>query len=442
MMKLWALGAALVLVAAAGCTSSKKGNTSGDVSGQIKPRQITWLNARPSDGPVIQAVREVAADYAKLHRGFSLNMVTTPDRPSYLQKVETLAAANKLPELFDEDATPFAASLRKQARLLNVANLLNDFGLTSRFRPLALDYQRFDDGGLYAVPLELHMEYFWYNKAAFAKARIKPPTTLDDLAASCGPLREAGYTPIAVDGQDGWPLERYLAFVPFRLTANDFVNKLKKTDAKLSDAPGKAATDFVAKLGSNKCFEDGFSSAGYTDAMSLFTTGKAAMINIGTWELANLAGPKAPAQMRESLAYFKVPTTADATTTENEYVVSSGIGMAINARTFDPLVKDFLKYLLEHYPAKYAALGQISPTTGVQATIPQGSTPLYSQVLAEADKLGAHTAKPWDTLLDPTSNTKVQQDLVLLAQGNMSPDKFESDVDSTIAANAPRYFPK
>src|SRR5687768_4301422 len=79
----------------------------GPVAAQ-ESREITWLFARPTDGPVIQTVTEVADLYAESHPGFKLNQVTTPDRPSYLQRLETLAAADQLPELFDTDATPFA----------------------------------------------------------------------------------------------------------------------------------------------------------------------------------------------------------------------------------------------------------------------------------------------------------------------------------------------
>ncbi|MYU14501.1 extracellular solute-binding protein [Streptomyces sp. SID8361] len=435
---------ACVLGAATGCATSAGSPEAvqGSVSGPIKPRPITWLNSRPSDGPVIKAVAEVAAEYGKSHPGFKLNIVSTPDRPSYLQKVEMLAAAKKLPELFDEDATPFAEKLRKQNRLVDVGNLLEEFGAKDRFRPPALQYQQFDNGDIYGLPLEFAMEYFWYNKEAFQRARLDQPKTLDDFIASCKPLRAKGYIPIALDGKDGWPLERYLAYYPFRLYGNDFVKNLKKGDAKMSDTAGKSGAEFISRLGKAGCFADGFSSAGYTDATDLFTTGKAAMINDGTWDLGLLATDALPKPMRHNVGYFPLPTTPGAVTGPGDYVVSSGIGMAVNSQKFDPLVKDFLKYLVAHYPAKYAAFGQLSPTKDTPTEIPPGATPVYGQVLREADRLGKQTAKPWDTELDPTTNNVVQQNLVLLAQGNMSPREFEKSIDQAVTVNSPRYFAK
>ncbi|PZF86289.1 ABC transporter substrate-binding protein [Jiangella anatolica] len=434
-----AIATALTLAACGGASSSSNTDP-GDVEGEIEPREISWLLSRPADGAVIATVEQIAADYAEQHPGFSLNLVTTPDRPSYLQKLETLAAARELPELFDSDATPFAAKLRDQDLMVDVEALLEELDLRDDYRPLALDYQRFDDGGLYLLPFEFEIEVFWYNRALFEQAGVEVPATLDDMVGLCGPLRDAGVVPIAVDGQDQWPLERYLAYYPFRLAGPDYVTELKRGEAALSDPPGRAAAEWIEALGAAGCFPDGFSSQGYTDARDLFTTGRAAVYNMGTWELSALTSPDLPADVRDNIGYFTLPTADGAVTEDNEYVVVSGIGMAINAQTFDPLVKDFVTYLLQEYPARYAATGRFSPTIGQETPVPEGASPLFTEVAAEIENLGDRVAMPWDTQLDPTSNTRLQQELTLLAQGDITADQFIETVDATIADNAPRYF--
>ena len=123
----------------------------------VQARKITWLLSRPTDGPVMKVIQDLAAEYAETHPGFELDLQTTPDRPSYLQKVETLAAANRLPDMWDTDATPFAQKLRDKDLMVDAAQFLTDSGLDGTFRPAALDYVRFDDGGLYLLPWEFHM---------------------------------------------------------------------------------------------------------------------------------------------------------------------------------------------------------------------------------------------------------------------------------------------
>ncbi len=56
--------------------------------GEITPREISWLLSRPADGGVITAMEQIADEYAADHPGFSLNLITTPDRPSYIQKYD------------------------------------------------------------------------------------------------------------------------------------------------------------------------------------------------------------------------------------------------------------------------------------------------------------------------------------------------------------------
>jgi raffinose/stachyose/melibiose transport system substrate-binding protein len=256
----------------------------------------------------------------------------------------------------------------------------------------------------------------------------------------CTALRKAGITPIAIDGQDQWPLERYVAYQPFREAGPDFVQKLKKGESSFSDAPGQKTVKWMADLGKANCFQDGFSSQGYSDAQNQFTSGQAAMYNIGTWELPSLATDKLNPAVRDNIDFFTLPTTEGSVTAANEFVSPSGIGMAVNSKTYDPLVSDFLKFALEKYPSEYAATGALSPTTNVQTAIPANATPLYKKALETANDLGDKQAMPWDTQLDPTTNGRLQQELVLLVQGNITPEQFTSTMNDAIKQNAPKFF--
>jgi raffinose/stachyose/melibiose transport system substrate-binding protein len=430
-----AAAAALVLTGCAGASSSAD-PSDVDPEGEIVPREISWLLSRPADGGVITAMQQIADEYAETHPGFSLNLVTTPDRPSYIQKYETLAAANKLPELFDTDATPFAQKLANQGRMVDVDLLLDDLGLSDEYREAALNYQRFDDGSLYMVPFEFQLEFFWYNSALFADAGVQIPATLDDFPQMCEALRANGVTPIALDGQDQWPLERYMAYYPFRMAGPEYVQDLKNGDAAFADPAGTAAAEWLYELGQAGCFQQGFSSTGYADAQALFTSGNAAVYNIGTWELGNLATDALDPAVRDSIDYFTLPTIDAAVTEDNEFVTPSGIGMAVNARTYDPLVRDFLAFALERYPEVYAATGALSPTTNVETTIPDNATELFSRAVEQANEVGAKIAMPWDTQLDPATNTRLQQELTLLVQGDITPDEFIETMDATLAENS------
>ena len=109
--------AAVALAFAIGAAPSVPASASPRSPAQtIKGAPIVWFNQRPSSGPVDAAVKVVAGQFAKLYPGFKLVIETTANRPAYLQKIYTLAAANQLPQLFDEDATPYAQESPARAR--------------------------------------------------------------------------------------------------------------------------------------------------------------------------------------------------------------------------------------------------------------------------------------------------------------------------------------
>lgn len=159
------------------------------------------------------------------------------------------------------------------------------------------------------------------------------------------------------------------------------------------------------------------------------------MYNIGTWELANLATEKLDPGVRDAVDYFTLPSIDAAVTDDKEYMTPSGIGMAVNSATYDPLVRDFLAFALERYPAAVAGTGALSPTNDVDTTIPADATPLYSRAIEQAGDVGPAIAMPWDTQLDPATNTRLQQELTLLVQGDITPDEFIETMDATLAEN-------
>ena len=149
------------------------------------------------------------------------------------------------------------------------------------------------------------------------------------------------------------------------------------------------------------------------------------MYNIGTWELPSLATDKLNPAVRDDIDFFTLPTTDGSVTAANEFVSPSGIGMAVNSKTYDPLVSDFLKFALDEVP------GRVRGHRRALADDQRGNrrprrTPLRCtrRPWKRPTTLGDKQAMPWDTQLDPTTNGRLQQELVLLVQGNITPEQF------------------
>lgn len=333
-----------------------------------------------------------------------------------------------MPDIIDIDADPYCQELVDAGMLVDVKSFLQEEGVYDNFYPIALKYQEFTDGSMYTLPLEYHVEMIWYNTEIFAENNISIPTTIDEWLDICETLKNNGVTPISVDGIDRWPVQRYLAMMPFRDMGNEYIINLRDGKASMGDETGRKAVEFLQEIG--QYFNEGFAATDYATAQSLFLDGKSAMYYIGDWEQAAML----EGYENGTIDYFYLPATADGMTGANEFCVNSGIGMAFNVNTFDEKTRDFILYVIENYGEIYAGRQQMSP---IKTELPENIefTELYLRIQEDMNNTGEHFLKPWDTYLDSDSNTVMQDNMLLLASGDMTAEDFIKIVDDAIAAN-------
>lgn len=389
--------------------------------------KVTWFASRPVDGPIDKTIRQLAKDYSDSHDGtWELEVVTEADRPSYLEKLKTLIAGGNMPDIIDIDATPYCQELVDAGYLVDMNAWLKDNELYDSFLPISLAYQEFTDGDLYTLPMELNAEMIWYNKEIFEKCGItKTPTSLNEWLDDCEIIKNAGYTPISVDGIDRWPVLRYLAMAPYAETGNDYAIKLANGEVSMGDETGLKGLDFYTKIG--QYFQDGFATTDYAAAQSMFINGESAMYYIGTWEFAAMND----LYNEGKIDYFFMPNSIDAEGDGKPYCVNSGIGMAFNSETFDEKSADFIKYVIENYGAMYASYDQLTP---IKCELPEDHeySDLYLRVTDEVADLGTDFMKPWDCYFDANTCTVVEDNMLLLPTGDMSQDDFIELVDDSI----------
>lgn len=389
--------------------------------------KVTWFASRPVDGPIDKTIRQLAKDYSDAHDGtWELEVVTEADRPSYLEKLKTLIAGGNMPDIIDIDATPYCQELVDAGYLVDMNTWLKDNSIYDSFLPISLAYQEFTDGDLYTLPMELNAEMIWYNKEIFEKCGItKTPSSLNEWLDDCEIIKNAGYTPISVDGIDRWPVLRYLAMAPYAETGNDYAIKLANGEVSMGDETGLKGLDFYTKIG--QYFQDGFATTDYAAAQSMFINGESAMYYIGTWEFAAMND----LYNEGKIDYFFMPKSIDGEGDGKPYCVNSGIGMAFNSETFDEKSADFIKYVIENYGAMYASYDQLTP---IKCELPKDHeySDLYLRVTDEVSDLGTDFMKPWDCYFDANTCTVVEDNMLLLPTGDMSQEDFIELVDDSI----------
>ncbi len=139
-------------------------------------------------------------------------------------------------------------------------------------------------GHYYAVPVNIHNPtWFWYSKAAAAKAGITAePKSADEFFAALDKLKAAGLVPLALGGQ-GW--QEFITFQAWLLHVGGRDMYLKFF--RDGDAATAASEPFRKMLASFKRLrsyvDPGSPGRNWNDATAMVITGKAGYQIMGDW---------------------------------------------------------------------------------------------------------------------------------------------------------------
>ena len=149
------------------------------------------------------------------------------------------------------------------------------------------------DGHYYAAPVNIHMPaWFWYSKAAFAKAGIAAePKNMDELFADLDKLKAAGLVPLALGGQ-GWQEKiTFDAIFAHAGGADLYMKVYKDRDQKavMSPAFKKVLTDFKRL---HNYVDQGSPGRNWNDATAMVISGKAGVQIMGDWAKGEFGAAK------------------------------------------------------------------------------------------------------------------------------------------------------
>jgi raffinose/stachyose/melibiose transport system substrate-binding protein len=421
---------AILLIAAVVMLSGCAKNSKDVQNTQAKSeRTVKWMTVR-SAHPIWDLI---VKEYEKEHPGFKVEFESISDRGSYNQKLKILAAGNELPDMFDSEGDDMLAQIAANGVLKDIDELYKELGY-DRTMNIGKNYARLSDGKLYSISWENNIEYFWYHKDLFAKAGIeKTPETFEELLTVCQKLKDAGIAPISTWGSAVWPLLRWMSFIPFRLTGNDFIENLKAGKAKMSDPVGIQAAEFFQKLGKNY-FQPGWATCDYTNALQTFLSGNAAIYFIGAWQFNSFRGDDR--ELKEDYAYFTLPTLTGAVNGKTDMYINAGTGTSIRKDRYDAQLKDFIQYFLDKYPETYYNEGKSFPPMSFDTT-KENISSFDKQVMDDCNSLTSF-AYTWDVRLDTATNEVVSKEIINLGMGTITPQEFAKRIDNAIAKNIAR----
>jgi raffinose/stachyose/melibiose transport system substrate-binding protein len=374
-----------------------------------------------NDNAAAQALwNKIAADYEAEHKGVKVEF-------KYL---ENEAYKAKLPTMLQsDDSRPSliyswgGGVMEAQAKAGLLKDVTADVAATEGKLSATADAAFTVDGKAVGVPWDAGEVSFFYNKALFAKAGVKPEdmATWDGFLAGVKKLKAAGITPIAVGAGEKWPMHFYYAYLVMRIGGETAL-----ADAKAGKDGGFKSPTFVEagkrlrELAALEPFQPGYLSTTHAQSTGMFGDGKAAMDLMGEW-LLGMQGPSSASgkgQAADNIGMLPFPTVPGGKGKATDTL--GGVNGWLVTKTAPKEAVDFLNFFSqEKYAKAAAAVGAYIPVyKGAESAI---KDPLVKDIADDLAKTTYHQ-NYFDQDLGPSVGRVVNDISVSVAAGEMKPE--------------------
>ncbi|WP_236239465.1 extracellular solute-binding protein [Streptomyces sp. CC228A] len=394
--------------------------TSGSGAGKTADGKVSfaWWNIATTE-PGRSLFPRISAAFTTAHPEIVIH-TTSLENEAFKSKLTAATSSGKLPDVFQ---TWGGGVLQQQADAGLIEDLTDVFGWSSELTPVSLQPYRFG-GRTYAVPYDIGMVGFWYNKKLFAKAGITtPPATWAELLDDVRKLKAAGVTPIALAGKEKWPGHFYWAYLAMRVAGLPALRQA----AAAKDFTGAGfvrAGAHLKELVDLRPFQEAFLGAGYATPGGQAATmgnGLAAMELMGQW------GPSvqkdAGADLGADLGFFPFPTVDGGAGRATE-VFGGGGGFALR-RGAPKEALDFLRFfVLENQSELLASDGYLPVVRGAERQLTDANRRVVADSLVKATGFQLFL----DQAYPPAVGQEVNDSVADLIAGKKTPQQVTASI--------------
>ncbi|TVZ02336.1 extracellular solute-binding protein [Trebonia kvetii] len=355
--------------------------------------------------------------------------IQTVPQASLDQKLQLLAGQGALPAMFAAGNAPATTKTLVQAGdIANLQEELTKLGVINDVEPAAVSTIKNLYGGFYVIPDEFNIEGIFYNKKIFSANGVSVPTTWDELTADAAKLQAKGIQPFSASGQQGWPITRLISGYLYRSLGPDALNDIASGKAKLTDPTYVKAAQAVADLGAKGYFGKGVESIDYNTAVNTFLTGKAAMLYMGTWVLANISDKTADTVGAGNIGFMPFPSVAGGAGDTSQYPANVGLPFTFGAKTLGPKTEAWLKCIVQNYGA--GVLKDYGTYSGFTLSAPVSGLSALQTDIQQTMASSKQSVLWFEAQFSTQATTVSQQDASPLVNGSMSPSAFMSAVQA------------
>ena len=272
-------------------------------------KTITQWDLQTTTGAV-KILGDAVARFEKANPGYKVEQ-SHIQNDAYKTKLKIAFGANQPPCVFSSWGGGPLNEYVKAGQVVDLTDYLAKAPeYHDRFAPAGFKSVTYN-GKTYGVPAEnTAMAVMFYNKELFAKFKLTPPKSWDELMNVVQVLKKNNIAPFALANKNKWPGSMYFVYLVDRIGGSDVFEKAA------ARAPGASFTDPVfveagkrlQELVKAGAFATGYNGLDYDVGGSrrLLYSGRAAMELMGTWEAATIRNENPG--FYEKLDFFQFPT--------------------------------------------------------------------------------------------------------------------------------------
>lgn len=285
------------------------------------------------------------------------------------------------------------------------------------------------DGKLYGLPRNTDVAGFYYNQKMFEEHNWEVPTTYDELLELAGTIREAGITPLAMDGGDGWPMAVYLSDLLYKVAGSDYSDIVGRAiySGDFSDPAIVKATELLKETADAGLFQNGYDSQDYATAQNLFINGQAAMYYMGSWDASMALNEDIAEDIRTNIRVFTMPVVDGGRGSATDIAAWNGGGYGVSAASEhkDEAIK-FLNYMYRPDKlSKYGWENGVGMSAQDQSAYMTGNeTELQMQFVNFVNGASSVSGTPINDCGPSAFKTSIESEIQSVSNGSISVDDF------------------
>jgi raffinose/stachyose/melibiose transport system substrate-binding protein len=418
---------ALVASILAGCGGSS-GSSNGPTTITLSMQNTNVQSTDPSTYAIVQA-------FEKQNPNIKVNLIGQPVA-QHLQSLTIAAQSHTLPEIFWVYNST-AAQMAQAGDILDLTPMLKDLNLTSRFSQSML--AQFNSGGVqYGVPYQGLLTGIFYNKKILADNGLQAPVTFDDFLHISKVLSAKGIVTLA----DGANTSSYSVWSFLRDLDNFGYESMYK-----NILAGKASYDnpdflrlyeHIAQLRQAGAFATNVSTQSYFQAMSSFTSGKAAMFDAGVFASSSIQ----PTPIASQVGFWVGPTFSDGVGNQNIVMNVASAPFAVSAQVKNNqnvynAVEKFLGFYYSDAGQQLLADNGQEPVTTYKPQIDASKDSVFKTVLDAATQPGLVSPATQPDLAVSTAVANSMYDSMYgVIEGQLTPKQAVDLVQTAISAGS------